>query len=58
MISVTKEELVAAFQLWWDEYKDNKETFVDYDADDYNDATYASDSAFALITRINKVKGE
>lgn len=58
VISITKSELVAAFNAWWDDYKLDPSASVDYDADDYDDENYALDSVNTLIKYINKVKGE
>lgn len=58
MINVTKEELVAAFESWWTEYKADPNAMIDYDAAGYDDEDYALDSANELLKHINKVKGE
>lgn len=44
-ITLTKEELVAAYQSWYDFYKSNPDGCVDYDAEDYDDSNYAIDTA-------------
>lgn len=57
VINVTHEQLTAAFNAWWDDYQLDPSSSVDYDADDYDDTNYASDSVNTLIKYINKVKG-
>lgn len=58
MISITFEEMVAAYQSWWDEYKADPSKMENYDAPGYNDSNYAVDSANTFLKHINKVKGE
>jgi len=57
-ITITFEEMVAAYQSWWDEYKLDPSACVDYDSPDYDDSNYAVDSANTMIKHINKIKGE
>lgn len=57
-ISLTFEELTAAFESWWTDYKADPTRMIDYDAEGYNDENYARDSATELLKRINKVQGE
>lgn len=57
-ISLTFEEVVAAYQSWWDEYKGDRSKSVNYDAPDYDDTYYARDSATTFLHHLTKVKGE
>lgn len=57
-ISLTKEELIAAYQSWFDAYKSDPEGSVDYDAEGYDDSKYAVDSADTFLKHLAKVQGE
>lgn len=56
--SLTFEEIVAAYQSWWDDYKSNPNKYVDYDKEDYDDSKYAVDSATIFLEHLTKIKGE
>ncbi len=57
-ISITFEEMVAAYQAWWDNYKADPSACEDYDAPGYDDTNYAVNSANTMLKYINKVQGE
>lgn len=57
-ITLTKEELVAAYQSWYDAYKADPSGSVDYDAEGYDDANYAIDSTNTFLKHLAKVQGE
>lgn len=57
-ITLTKEELIAAYQSWYDGYKLNPDNYEDYDAEDYDSSKYAIDSANEFLKHLAKVKGE
>ena len=57
-ISINKEQLVEAFQSWYDDYTADPTKFKDYDVEGYDGSNYAVESATALINYINKIQGE
>lgn len=57
MITVTKEQLVSAFETWYSDYMDDPSAYPEYDS--FNNASdYAVEAADSLIKHLNKVKGE
>lgn len=57
-ITMTFEELVAAYNAWWTDYKTDRAACVDYDADDYDDTNYGVDSANTFLKYLSKIQGE
>jgi hypothetical protein len=56
-ISLTKEELVQAFQSWYNDYFEDTTKFVDYDTEGFA-GDYAKDSTETLIKYIDKVQSD
>ena len=57
-ISMTFDELVAVYNSWWNDYKADPSTSVDYDADGYDDTNYGVDAANTFMKHFNKIQGE
>lgn len=58
-ISLTREELIEAFKLWYTDYSVDPSKFQDYDTQVINVSDYSQGSSDVLIKYINIVqKGE
>ena len=50
----TTEKLEQAFSAWFEDYNNDKDSFVDYDSGEYGSDDYGRKSAEALIKYLNK----
>lgn len=52
----TREQLVSAYRLWMEDYRNDPSAYDDYDDDGYDHSKYGEDSATILINYLERVK--